>query len=137
MPEVRIGPITRLAQNLFISPSALAQHAALGAFDDVAGAARPGQPPIAAVGTASLAALADAGLEALDPEGTFYLYLDISLDRAAGKLDLPPAAGRDRRRPHARDGLRPGAGGTLAAGSRSPAPKTMSHVPPTGSPAGA
>src|SRR3954447_1979111 len=36
LPEALVGPVERLAQNLFISPPTIAQHAALGAFDDQA-----------------------------------------------------------------------------------------------------
>jgi aspartate/methionine/tyrosine aminotransferase len=77
MPEDLIGPITRLAQNLFISPSALAQHAAIGAFDD----APELQGRVSAYRRSRdclVAGLADAGLDVLEPEGAFYLYLDIS-----------------------------------------------------------
>ena len=68
MPPDLVAPITRLAQNLFISPSALAQHAAVGAFDDLPSL-------LARVDVYRrnrdrlIAAVTQAGLEVLAPDG--------------------------------------------------------------------
>jgi aspartate/methionine/tyrosine aminotransferase len=86
MPEALVEPITRLAQNLFIAPPAIAQHAALGAFDDEA----PLRERVLAYGRNRdrlLKALGDAGLTGIvPPEGAFYLYIPVDgtgLDSAA------------------------------------------------------
>jgi aspartate/methionine/tyrosine aminotransferase len=77
LPEELVTPVERLAQNLFISPSALSQHAALGAFEDQAeldgriAAYRRNRDRL-------LAALRRAGLERVaPPDGAFYLYVDV------------------------------------------------------------
>ena len=77
LPEDLVEPVERLAQNLFISPSAIGQHAALGAFrahDEldrrVAGYARNRR--------VLLDALPGIGLDRIaPPDGAFYLYADI------------------------------------------------------------
>ena len=72
--------LTKLAQNLFISPNAPAQHAALAAFSDAAMAIHIARNEAFANRAARLA----AGLESLGfkipimPDGAFYLYVDIS-----------------------------------------------------------
>ncbi len=80
VPQEAVDPLARLAQNLFISPSSIAQHAALVAFD----------PPAMKIHEARRAAfekrkiLLQAGLENLgfnipvNPSGAFYLYVDVS-----------------------------------------------------------
>ncbi|MCZ6642596.1 MAG: aminotransferase class I/II-fold pyridoxal phosphate-dependent enzyme [Gammaproteobacteria bacterium] len=80
VPEEAVDGLARLAQNLFISPSSIAQHAALAAFD----------PPAMEIHEARRAAfeqrktLLQSGLENLgftipvDPSGAFYLYVDVS-----------------------------------------------------------
>lgn len=80
VPEHAIEPITALAQNLFISPSAPAQYAALAAFDDDAMTVHKARQQA----FVSRARLLSRGLEALGfkipvaPDGAFYLYVDIS-----------------------------------------------------------
>ena len=80
VPEHAIEPITALAQNLFISPSAPAQYAALAAFDDDAMTVHKARQQ----SFVSRARLLSRGLEALGfkipvaPDGAFYLYVDIS-----------------------------------------------------------
>jgi aspartate/methionine/tyrosine aminotransferase len=78
MPADLLRPIERLAQNLFISAPALAQEAALTAFDCGAeldlriDAYRRNR-------TALLERLPAAGLERFAPvDGAFYLYVDVS-----------------------------------------------------------
>jgi aspartate/methionine/tyrosine aminotransferase len=78
LPEPLVEPVTRLAQNLFISPPAIAQHAALGAFSDDAllracvAAYRRNRDRL-------LEALAVAGLrDVVAPEGAFYLYIPVA-----------------------------------------------------------
>jgi aspartate/methionine/tyrosine aminotransferase len=78
VPEALVRPIERLAQNLYISPPAISQVAALGAFDGLeeleaikAGYARNR--------TMLLEELPRAGLDAILPaDGAFYLYADVS-----------------------------------------------------------
>ena len=80
VPPEAIEPITKLAQNLFISPSTPAQYAALAAFGDDAMTIH-GQRKEAFV---QRAALLSDGLQRLGfripvaPDGAFYLYVDIS-----------------------------------------------------------
>jgi aspartate/methionine/tyrosine aminotransferase len=80
LPERMVRPVERLAQNLFISPSAIAQAAGLAAFD-----ATPELDANVAVYAANrkflLEELPKAGfaLEGFAPaDGAFYLYSDIS-----------------------------------------------------------
>ncbi len=78
LPEDLLEPVERLAQNLFIAPSAIGQHAALGALgahdeldSRVAGYARNRR--------VLLDALPAMGLDQIaPPDGAFYLYADIS-----------------------------------------------------------
>jgi len=78
VPEDLLRPIECLAQNLYISPPTLSQHAAVGAFDcaaeldgHVARYARNRD--------VLLDRLPAAGLENLAPvEGAFYIYADVS-----------------------------------------------------------
>lgn len=78
VPEVLVRPIERLAQNLFISPNALSQYAALAAFD----ARDELDRRVQAYGRNRgrlLGALARSGLRRVaPPQGAFYLYADIS-----------------------------------------------------------
>lgn len=78
LPEELVRPVERLAQNLFISPSALAQHSAIAAFDCRAeldaNVAR-----YAANRELLLAELPKAGFDRLAPaDGAFYLYADVA-----------------------------------------------------------
>jgi aspartate/methionine/tyrosine aminotransferase len=77
VPEPLIRPIERLAQNFFISPGALSQHAALGAFEAIPEL----EARIAAYARnreALLRALTKAGVAALPPDGAFYIYADVA-----------------------------------------------------------
>ncbi len=80
VPEPYLDGIERLAQNLFISPSSIAQHAALAAFEPAAMAIHEARRQQFARRRDRLA----AGLRALsleipvDPRGAFYLYVDVS-----------------------------------------------------------
>ena len=80
VPPQAIAPITKLAQNLFISPSTPAQYAALAAFDEDAMEIHL-QRKEAFV---QRAAVLSEGLQKLGfripvaPDGAFYLYVDIS-----------------------------------------------------------
>lgn len=76
-PEDLVRPVERLAQNLFVSPPAMAQHAALMAFECVdeldANVARYRENR-----DILEAALAKAGFGEVAPaEGAFYLYVDV------------------------------------------------------------
>ena len=80
VPEAQVEAVARLAQNLFISPSSLAQHAALAAFEPEAMAIHESRRQ--AFGR-RLTLMCD-GLEALGftipvrPGGAFYVYVDVS-----------------------------------------------------------
>lgn len=78
VPEALVRPIERIAQNLFISPNAVSQHAALAAFD----AAPELDARVAGYGVNRdilLGALAQAGVaDVFVPDGGFYLYCDVS-----------------------------------------------------------
>jgi aspartate/methionine/tyrosine aminotransferase len=78
LPPELVAPATRLAQNLFISAPAIAQHAALGAMSDlpelerrVARYRRNREHLLRLLPAAGLARMAP-------PDGAFYLYLDVS-----------------------------------------------------------
>jgi aspartate/methionine/tyrosine aminotransferase len=79
VPEETVEPLARLAQNLFISPPSLSQHAALAAFEAPAMAIHEERRQAYAGRRDRLA----EGLEALGfrvplrPDGAFYLYVDI------------------------------------------------------------
>ncbi len=77
VPEDLLEAVARLAQNLFIAPPTVAQHAALGAFRDRAlldrrvEAYRRNRDRL-------LAALREGGVTRVaPPEGAFYLYADV------------------------------------------------------------
>lgn len=80
VPEGAVEAVARLAQNLFISPPSLSQHAALAAFEPAAMAVHESRRQ--AFGR-RLVRLCD-GLEALGfsipvrPGGAFYVYADVS-----------------------------------------------------------
>ena len=80
VPEPLMAPIERLAQNLFISPSSIAQQAALAAFSPEAMAIHEVRRRHFDARRQQLL----AGLEALGfraaaaPAGAFYLYMDVS-----------------------------------------------------------
>jgi aspartate/methionine/tyrosine aminotransferase len=77
VPEALARPVERLAQNLFISPPTVAQHAALAAFDCTAelDARVEGYR---ANSERLRAALEPLGLRFADARGAFYLYADVS-----------------------------------------------------------
>jgi aspartate/methionine/tyrosine aminotransferase len=78
LPEDLIGPVERLAQNLFISPPTLSQIAAVSAF----GCADELDANVARYSTNRdllMSALVRAGIDRLAPaEGAFYVYADVS-----------------------------------------------------------
>ncbi len=77
LPDDLVDPVERLAQNLFISPSALGQHAAIGALEGKAELDRRVEV-YAANRALLLDALPGIGLDGLvPPDGAFYLYLGI------------------------------------------------------------
>ena len=70
-------PIERLAQNLYISPPAVAQVAALGAFDGI-DELEANKRVYAENRALLLDELPKAGLERIVPaDGAFYLYVDV------------------------------------------------------------
>jgi aspartate/methionine/tyrosine aminotransferase len=78
VPEALVRPIERLTQNLYISPSAISQIAALGAFDgieeleEIKGSYARNRAML-------LEELPRAGLSSILPaDGAFYLYADVS-----------------------------------------------------------
>jgi aspartate/methionine/tyrosine aminotransferase len=78
VPEELVRPLERLAQNLYISPPAISQVAALGAFDGIEEleAIKAGY---AANRALLLNELPAAGLASILPaDGAFYLYADVS-----------------------------------------------------------
>ena len=90
-PEELVRPMERLAQNLYISPPAISQMAALGAFDAIEEleAIKQGY---AANRALLLNELPAAGLTSILPaDGAFYLYADVSAltaDSAAFARDM-------------------------------------------------
>ena len=77
MPERLIGAVERLAQNLYISPPAVAQVAAIGAFDGI-DELEANKRVYRANRDLLLAALPGAGFDKLVPaDGAFYLYADV------------------------------------------------------------
>ena len=104
VPEDLVRPVECLAQSLFISPPAVAQHAALAAFDcrpELDGNVRR----YARNREILLAGLAEAGLDRLAPvDGAFYVYADVGAlgldsDRLCARLldeaGLAVGPGRD------------------------------------------
>jgi aspartate/methionine/tyrosine aminotransferase len=77
VPALLLRPIERLSQNLFISPNALSQHAAMGAFEAIPELEARVQA-YARNRTVLLAALARSGIPALPPDGAFYIYADVA-----------------------------------------------------------
>ncbi len=80
VPEAAVEAVGRLAQNLFISPPSLSQHAALAAFDEDAMAIHESRR----MAFARRLSVLCRGLEALGftipvrPGGAFYVYADVS-----------------------------------------------------------
>jgi aspartate/methionine/tyrosine aminotransferase len=78
VPEALVRPIERLAQNLYISPPAVAQVAALGAFDGIQ-ELEANKAVYAENRRLLLEALPRLGLDRIVPaDGAFYLYVDVS-----------------------------------------------------------
>ena len=78
VPEPLVRSVERLAQNLYISPPAIAQAAALGAFDGEA-ELEANRAVYAANRALLLEALPKAGFTTFAPaDGAFYLYCDVS-----------------------------------------------------------
>jgi aspartate/methionine/tyrosine aminotransferase len=78
VPEALVRPIERLAQNLYISPPAVAQVAAIGAFDGIE-ELEANRRVYAENRALLLAELPKAGLTRILPaDGAFYLYVDVS-----------------------------------------------------------
>ena len=79
-PDEAVEPLTKLAQNLFISPNAPAQYAALATFDEQAMVIHEVRREIFARRAALLAdGLRELGFQIpVVPDGAFYLYVDIS-----------------------------------------------------------
>ncbi len=78
VPEALVRPIERLAQNLYISPPAISQEAAIGAFDgiDELEAIKQGYARNRAM---LLEELPRAGLTSILPaDGAFYLYAEVT-----------------------------------------------------------
>jgi len=76
VPEPLVRPIERLTQNLYISPPAISQVAALGAFDGIDEVIKASYARNRAM---LLEELPRAGLSSILPaDGAFYLYADIS-----------------------------------------------------------
>lgn len=77
VPERLVRTVERLAQNLFISPAAVSQVAALGAFDGFE-ELEANKRAYAANRDILLAGLPEAGFDRLVPaDGAFYLYADV------------------------------------------------------------
>ena len=78
VPEGLVRTVERLAQNLYISPPAVSQVAALGAFDGL-DELEANKRVYAANRDLLLAELPKAGLDRIVPaDGAFYLYVDVS-----------------------------------------------------------
>jgi aspartate/methionine/tyrosine aminotransferase len=78
VPPSIVRPLERLTQNLYISPPAVAQVAALGSFDGLDELER-NKAVYAANRTLLLNELPKAGLDRILPaDGAFYLYVDVS-----------------------------------------------------------
>jgi aspartate/methionine/tyrosine aminotransferase len=77
VPDGLVRTVERLAQNLYISPPAVSQAAALGAFDGLE-ELEANRRVYAANRDLLLAELPKAGLDRIVPaDGAFYLYIDI------------------------------------------------------------
>jgi aspartate/methionine/tyrosine aminotransferase len=86
VPEDLVRPIERLAQNLYISPAAISQVAALAAMD--ANVELDGHVALYARNRKRLiAALKTSGIDMMAPaDGAFYLYADVSRFGSASRM---------------------------------------------------
>ena len=86
LPESLVAPVERLAQNLYICPSTIAQHAALACFErriDRGVRATPRRSSRDDA-TTCVSALASLDLPApVEPDGAFYAYADCSRHAAS------------------------------------------------------
>ncbi len=80
VPEHAVAGITRLAQNLFISPSSVAQYAAVAAFSSLSMAIHEERAQMFRDRCKQLAdGLRELGfIVPVMPDGAFYLYVDVS-----------------------------------------------------------
>jgi aspartate/methionine/tyrosine aminotransferase len=80
VPEAALDGLPRLAQNLFISPPSLSQHAALAAFsDDAIAIHEQRRQAFARRRDVLVAGLQDLGFRVpLRPPGAFYVYADVT-----------------------------------------------------------
>jgi aspartate/methionine/tyrosine aminotransferase len=80
VPEAAVPAVTKLAQNLFISPSTPAQYAALDAFSPQAMAIHESRAArFVARSERMIAGLTELGFAIpVKPDGAFYLYVDVS-----------------------------------------------------------
>ncbi len=86
-PKAHVRTIERLQQNLFVSPPAISQHAAMSAFDATE-ELEAYKSVYAANRALLLDGLPDAGFDALAPaDGAFYIYADVS-KHAADSAEL-------------------------------------------------
>ncbi len=88
MPDALVAPIERLAQNLFICPSTISQHAALACFEDASIAEyERRRAEFKARRDWFIPALNEMGLDVpVMPDGAFYAWADCT--RAAKKLGV-------------------------------------------------
>ncbi|WP_106418818.1 aminotransferase class I/II-fold pyridoxal phosphate-dependent enzyme [Salinicola tamaricis] len=79
-PEAALEPLSRLAQNVFLAPPTLSQHAALAAFSPAClDQLEARRAELQVRRDALLAGLARLGLApAQPPQGAFYVWLDVS-----------------------------------------------------------
>ena len=102
VPPALVRPIERLAQNLYISPPAVAQVAALGAFDGM-DELEANRRVYAENRALLLDELPKLGLDRIVPaDGAFYLYVDVGRFTSDSLAFSQADAGRDRRCRHAR-----------------------------------
>ena len=85
LPEALVEPVERLAQNLFICPSTIAQHAALACFEDEAMAEyERRRAEFRRRRDFIVPALQQLGLQVpVLPDGAFYAWVDCSLHAAS------------------------------------------------------
>src|SRR5690606_20233722 len=79
-PAGAVPAVERLAQNWFLAPGTVAQHAAMAAFsEDTLAIAEQRRQLLARRRTLLLEALPGMGLPVVgDSEGAFYIYVDVS-----------------------------------------------------------
>ena len=106
VPDGLVRTIERLAQNLYISPPAVSQVAAIGAFDGI-DELESNRRAYAANRALLLEELPKAGFTSIAPaDGAFYLYCDVSRDHRRQRRLRQGHAGRDGSRRNAGPRLR-------------------------------